>query len=610
VVPDPIGAPVIGESRADTEAEVATPGTPVGRDTLDGPARFGWVSPFRVIAAAVLVAAALIGWQTTGSASPSFRTARVGTGAVEATLDSVGTITPVDQADLSFNESGTVGTVDVSVGENVSTGETLASLETAPLTSAVVADKATLAAAKATLAIDESSQTSASSAAATTTTAAATSVAAASTTPTTVATSTSGASSQNQQKIKQLQAVLVADQTQEDADASAATAGLEQAKVACYTTSPTTTSSTTSTTAPTTSTTAAGGSTSARCTTVLEQASTIQAAVTADIRKVAKDENALNAALESATSSQASTATGTGASSSPGGANTSSSSSAAASSSASPSSASSGSSSNPVGTSTASSTKKTITSEQLAVDQSSIDVAEAALTEAQQALGGATLVSSIAGTVASVSIASGDSVTSGSSSNSQIVVIGSGSSYSVATEVAVADVGKVAVGQQALVTPDSTNSVLSGTVTSVGVSASSASSATYPVTITVDSAKLGQLSGSAANVAIIVKRSVDVMTVPSSAIQTIGSTHLVTVIENNATKTVRVALGTVGDVLTQVTSGVKDGDLIMLANLNEAVPSSSTTSSASGFGRASLSGGSFPGGSFPGGSSPGGGSGG
>src|SRR5664280_1159219 len=131
MVPDPIGAPADGDPRADAEAEEAAPGTPGGRDTLGGPARFGWMSPFRVIAAAVLVAAALIGWQTTGSASPSYRTARVGTGTVEATLDSVGTITPVDQADLSFNVSGTVGTVDVSVGEKVSTGETLASLETA-----------------------------------------------------------------------------------------------------------------------------------------------------------------------------------------------------------------------------------------------------------------------------------------------------------------------------------------------------------------------------------------------------------------------------------------------------------------------------------------------
>ena len=45
---------------------------------------------------------------------PAYRTAAVGTGTVVATLDSVGTITPVNQANLNFNVSGTVSAVDVS----------------------------------------------------------------------------------------------------------------------------------------------------------------------------------------------------------------------------------------------------------------------------------------------------------------------------------------------------------------------------------------------------------------------------------------------------------------------------------------------------------------
>ena len=71
------------------------------------------------------------------------------------------------------------------------------------------------------------------------------------------------------------------------------------------------------------------------------------------------------------------------------------------------------------------------------MDQASVDTAQANLTDAQQALAGANLVSTISGTVASVSIADGDSVTAGShrparrrSSSS-----GSGSSYEVTTDV-------------------------------------------------------------------------------------------------------------------------------------------------------------------------------
>ena len=70
---------------------------------------------------------------------------------------------------------------------------------------------------------------------------------------------------------------------------------------------------------------------------------------------------------------------------------------------------------------------KKATPQQLAVDQASIDTAQANLTDAQQALGGANLVSTISGTVASVSLAAGDSVTAGSSSTTaEIVVIGNG----------------------------------------------------------------------------------------------------------------------------------------------------------------------------------------
>ena len=62
-------------------------------------------------------------------------------------------------------------------------------------------------------------------------------------------------------------------------------------------------------------------------------------------------------------------------------------------------------------------TKKTVTSQQLAVDQAAIDTAQANLSAAQQALDDVNLVSTIAGTVASVSIAPADTVTAGGSSS-------------------------------------------------------------------------------------------------------------------------------------------------------------------------------------------------
>ena len=67
----------------------------------------------------LLLVAALVAWELTRGSAPSYRTSAVGTGTVAATLDSVATITPVNQANLNFNVSGTVSSVDVSVGQTV-----------------------------------------------------------------------------------------------------------------------------------------------------------------------------------------------------------------------------------------------------------------------------------------------------------------------------------------------------------------------------------------------------------------------------------------------------------------------------------------------------------
>ena len=213
------------------------------------------------------------------------------------------------------------------------------------------------------------------------------------------------------------------------------------------------------------------------------------------------------------------------------------------------------------------------------------------------------LVSTIAGTVASVSIEAGDIVTAGATTGTaQIVVIGSGSSYEVSTDVPVAEIAKVAVGQQALVTPDSTTAAIDARVSAVGVVATTGStSTTYPVTLTLDSPDLGGLSGVDCDVRIVTQRAVDVTTVPSSAVRTVGTIHLVTVVKNGTATPVRVTLGTVGDVLTQVRTGVSKGQAVSLANLNEPLPSTSSTTTRFGAGGLGFGGGGGFRGGFGGG---------
>ena len=221
----------------------------------------------------------------------------------------------------------------------------------------------------------------------------------------------------------------------------------------------------------------------------------------------------------------------------------------------------------------------TVTPEVIALDEANVDVAQASLAAAQQAVDDANLVSPMAGTVGSVTLTTGQSVSAGSpSATPQIVVVGSGSEYEVATTVAVTDIQKVKVGQEALVTPDSSSVPITGTVTGIGVlGTSTTSTTTYPVTITLQSHDLGPFSGADSTVQIVTSRSTGVVTVPTSAVRTVGTTKVVTVVDDGTPRTVRVTVGTVGALSTQIVSGVHVGESVSLATMADPVPSSTTT---------------------------------
>jgi trimeric autotransporter adhesin len=353
------------------------------------------------------------------------------------------------------------------------------------------------------------------------------------------------------------------------------------------------------TTTTTTATPGGTGSGSAACAAALKQEAADQAAVTKDQAAVSADEtaliNAVQADLPSSTSGTTPTTTPTGSGSSStresgGGTG------GGAGGSGAGSGARTGS-----GTGSGASASVVDSADQLASDQAAIDVAQAQLAAAQQDLADATLVTPIAGTVASVSIDPGASVTGGSSSGSAasaaIVVLGPGS-YEVTTDIPVASLPGVKVGAQATVTPDATGTTVDGTVASIGlVGTTTSTSTTYPVTISVPGNRgLRLLSGADAEVGIVLRRAVDVTAVPSSSVRTIGSNHFVSELHNGTLTEVRVTTGTVGQLLTQVTSGIKPGDQVVLADYGEPLPTSNTTTT----GRTGLAGGFGGGGGFGG----------
>jgi hypothetical protein len=210
------------------------------------------------------------------------------------------------------------------------------------------------------------------------------------------------------------------------------------------------------------------------------------------------------------------------------------------------------------------------------------------VTVAKQNLAAAALTSPTDGQVAALGFKEG-----ASSSGETITIVGTGV-QGVAVTVPLAQIDQVKTGQRVAITADGSRAVLHGTVTSIGiVSSSSGSSTTFPVTIRLDADSPHLYDGVGADAVITTGTARNVLTVPNSALHTgLGSVRTVTVASGGKTSTVAVTVGLSGDDVTQVETGLKAGEQVVIADLNEALPSSASQSNNNrGFGN-------FPGGGF------------
>lgn len=490
-----------------------------------------------VVVFIVAVAAGASAWALTASPGSDYRTATAEIGNVEQTLDATGTLEPVNTATVSFQVEGQVASVAVAVGQQVTQGQVLAALDTSSLTSAVDAEQSVISAAQAKLTSDEASEADASSPSTTSTTTPSSS-------PSSGSTITAGITAAQQQ--------LTSDQHNTDTDSAQAKSDLAQATAMCNASGGSSGSSSGS-----------SGSTgvSSTCTSALQQVLSDQQAVSQDEQAVSQDEAAL-AKLLSAAGSGTSSGSGSSGGGSPGSGSSS-------------SASSSGSSS-------------VVTPYAIASDQATLDADDVLLSEAQTSLDEAQLTSPLTGTVASVGVTPGQNV-SADSSSAQIVVIGP-QSYQVSTSISVTDVSEVSVGDKANVTLDGQGGQLVGQVTGVGPAPVSSSSTDYPVVISLPAGSQGLFDGASASVSIVVGVATGVVTVPTSAVHELGRFTSVTELNNGKTDNVDVTLGAMGGTLTQVSSGVKAGATIVLANLAEALPTNSTTGPGSFAGVGALTG--------------------
>ena len=219
---------------------------------------------------------------------------------------------------------------------------------------------------------------------------------------------------------------------------------------------------------------------------------------------------------------------------------------------------------------------------QIDSDEASVTSAESSLSSAQTSLADASLTSTISGTVASVSLTVGQQVTgtgsggSGAnasaaasssaavSSSAQVVVI-STDSFIVNTRVDDTEIGQIAQGDQATITPTGATTLDFGTVASIGLIATESSNvATFPVVIDVTGDPTGLFAGSTADVSIIVKQLNNVVEVPTAAITYSASGQAtVTEVKNGTHVSQPVTVGQAASGETQITSGISSGDSVV-----------------------------------------------
>ncbi|MGP3910641.1 efflux RND transporter periplasmic adaptor subunit [Nonomuraea sp. 10N515B] len=177
---------------------------------------------------------------------------------------------------------------------------------------------------------------------------------------------------------------------------------------------------------------------------------------------------------------------------------------------------------------------------------------------------------------------------SGSGSSGFIEIADTGKLQLVASFTE-ADAGKLKQGQTATVTFDALPGVrATGKVTQIEpVAATSNNVVQYPVTVTFTEVPGQVRLGQTATVEVVVGQADDVVTVPSTAVSTSGGQTTVTLFKDGRQTRTPVEVGVRGATLTEITSGVSEGDRI--------VPPAASTGTTTGGGiQRQFGGGGFP----------------
>jgi macrolide-specific efflux system membrane fusion protein len=172
------------------------------------------------------------------------------------------------------------------------------------------------------------------------------------------------------------------------------------------------------------------------------------------------------------------------------------------------------------------------------------------------------------------------------SSSSGFIVLTNMSSLLVDTSIAEIDVSKVKVGQKSTVTINALpNAPVHATVSNVNLTpTTSGSVVSYGTQLTLTNPPDGLRPGQSASVVITVAEATNALSVPAAAVQTAGNTSMVTVQENGQDVRRQVQVGIRGESTVQITSGLTEGDRVVMTAASPSATSRTGTGGVGGTG--------------------------
>jgi macrolide-specific efflux system membrane fusion protein len=265
----------------------------------------------------------------------------------------------------------------------------------------------------------------------------------------------------------------------------------------------------------------------------------------------------------------------------------------------------------------------------IAQAQAQVTTAQAAVNDASRAVTGTTLTAPMAGTVTAINGSvgaasgggsgggSGSGSASSSSSSSGFIQLADLTVMQVSANFAEADATRLKVGQTTTVSWAAlTGATATGKVATIAPTATTSNNVnSYAVILSLDSVPTGVRLGQTVTAKVTVDQADNVLRLPNAAVRAVGTRHQVTVeTATNATEVRFVEVGVEGDTFTEITSGVAEGDQVVIVTTTTGTTTGGTggLGGFGGFGGGGAGGGGFVrgGGGGGGGGAGGGGAGG